>query len=331
MKITSLFKLSVALIALSSYANAVTIFDVATSSNTYPTTTAANFDGSSNDVYGTDDSGNGSGWGSGITGNFNGTSSAVNPGDQKESGSNKTTYFGPKFYAGLNRDAQRGAAGVIHQNGNGYRIRVNNIVQADIDTSAAAGGAGGTNGINFKAVFMFDATDADTIDYGFGATDTLVATLATPNVMGTESRAYSASYRAMVKADSGYYAGTLNTIDLSLLSGSNSTTHTMTENAASATWTLMDNFESSNNSLQSAAGHPNNLTVDGSTTVIGSQLTGISQVGFLLETTGAVNSGGYNHGVRAFSAEATAVPEPSSYALIAGMMTLASIMVRRRK
>ena len=255
MKIISLFKLSVALIVLSSYANAVTIFDFTADSNAYPTTTAALFnatDESGNltnpyNTYGTTDSGNGSAWGSGITDNFNGTSSAVNPGDQKESGSNKTTYFGPKFYAGLNRDAQRGAAGVIHQNGNGYRIRVNNIVQADIDTSAAAGGAGGTNGINFKAVFMFDAIDADTINYGFGATDTLVATVATPNVMGTESRAYSASYRAMVKADSGYYAGTLNTIDLSLLSGSNSTTHTMTENAASATWTLMDNFESSNN------------------------------------------------------------------------------------
>ena len=148
---------------------------------------------------------------------------------------------------------------------------------------------------------------------------------------GSVNRSSLATYRAMVRADGQYYAGTLNTIDLSLLSGSNSTTHTMTENAASATWTLMDNFESSNNSLQSAAGHPNNLTVDGSTTVIGSQLTGISQVGFLLETTGAVNSGGYNHGVRAFSAEATAVPEPSSYALIAGMLTLASIMVRRRK
>jgi hypothetical protein len=330
MKITSLFKLSVALIVLSSYANAVTIFSFAADTNTYPTTTAANFDNSSNDIYGTDDSGNGAGWGSGITTNFDGTVSG-SAGQQFTQGSNTTTYFGPTFYAGINRDAYKGAGGVIHSNGNGFRIRVNNISQSDINTSAAAGGAGGTNGINFKAVFMFDADDADTINYGFGSTDTLVARLAVPVNMGTENRAYSASYRAMVKADGEYYAGTLNTINLSALSGSNSQTFDLTEDGASATWTLMDDFEKSNNSLQSNASHPKNLTVDGSTTVIGSQLTGITQVGFLLDTTGAVNSGGYNFGVRQFSAEATAVPEPSSYALIAGMLTLASIIVRRRK
>ena len=331
MKITSLFKLSVALIVLSSYANAVTIFSFAADSNNYPTTTAAKFNDGIYDTYDTTDSGSGTGWGSGITTNFNGASSVINPGEQKTQGSNTTTYFGPTFYAGINRDAYKGAGGVIHSNGNGFRIRVNDIAQTDIDTSAAAGGAGGTNGINFKAVFMFDAANADTVNYGFGSTDTLVARLAVPVVMGTEDRAYSASYRAMVKADGEYYAGTLNTVDLSALSGSNSQTFDLTEDGASATWTLMDDFEKSNNSLQSNASHPKNLTVDGSTTVIGSQLTGITQVGFLLDTTGAVNSGGYNFGVRQFTAEATAVPEPSSYALIAGMLTLASMIVRRRK
>ena len=331
MKITSLFKLSVALIVLSSYANAVTIFSFAADSNNYPTTTAAKFNDGIYDTYDTTDSGSGTGWGSGITTNFNGASSVINPGEQKTQGSNTTTYFGPTFYAGINRDAYKGAGGVIHSNGNGFRIRVNDIAQTDIDTSAAAGGAGGTNGINFKAVFMFDAANADTVNYGFGSTDTLVARLAVPVVMGTEDRAYSASYRAMVKADGEYYAGTLNTIDLTALSGSNSQTFDLTEDGASATWTLMDDFEKSNNSLQSNASHPKNLTVDGSTTVIGSQLTSITQVGFLLDTTGAVNSGGYNFGVRQFTAEASAVPEPSSYALIAGMLTLASMIVRRRK
>ena len=184
---------------------------------------------------------------------------------------------------------------------------------------------------------MFDALDAGSNNYVFGDTDTLVATVATPNNMNVRSS--FASYRAMVKADGQYYAGSLNTIDVSLLTGSNSSTHTMTENAASATWTLMDNMESSNNTLQGftnaqgVATHPQNLSVDGTTTVIGSELTGITQVGFLLETSSPVQTGGYNYGVRQFSAEATvaAVPEPSSYALIAGMFALTSIMLRRRQ
>jgi hypothetical protein len=315
-----LLKISAALIALSSYANAVNIFDFSAVTNTYPTATEEN--------------GNGSGWGSGITTNFNGASSVINTGQvQTSSGNNPqtTTYNGPTFYAGLNRDGFQGSAGVIHNNGNGYRIRVNNVSQAVHDSN------GGD--VNFKAVFMFDALDAGTTNYGFGASDTLVAQVATPNNMGAgnpsnstevKNRSSLATYRPMVKADGEYYAGSLFTVDLSQLSGTNSATHAFTENAASATWTLMDNMESSNNQLQSNANHPQNLTVDGSTTVIGSELTGITQVGFLLETSSTVQNGGYNFGVRQFSAEASPVPEPSSYALIAGMFALASIMVRRR-
>ena len=312
-----LLKLSAALISLSSFANAVNIFDFTAVTNTYPTTTDEEF-------------GNGSGWGSGVTQNFNGASSVVNTGDVNTSTGNNpqtTTYNGPTFYAGVTRDQYQGAAGVIHNNGNGFRIRVNNVSQTVFDNNGGA--------VNFKAVFMFDALDAGSNNYVFGETDTLVATVATPNNMNVRSS--FASYRAMVKADGQYYAGGLNTIDLSVLTGANSSTHVMTENAASATWTLMDNMESSNNQLQgntNAQGvvtGPDNLSVDGSTTVIGSELTGITQVGFLLETSSPVQTGGYNYGVRAFSAEASvAVPEPSSYALIAGMLALASIMVRRR-
>jgi hypothetical protein len=264
----------------------------------------------------------GDGSGMTVTDNFNGDSSVVNTGDQGIVTNNsvdpptithRTTYFGPKYYAGVNRQSWNTSGTVSHSNGNGYRIRSNNV-----NASVIANNGGP---VNTKAIFMFDADTSSLSganDYLiFNDTDTLTAKLSVPGSLGpnwtgnngTASRVSLATYRAMVKAKgpndvtAQYYVGTLYTVDLAALPNS-STVFNMSETGASATWTLMPNIEvDSGNALGET-----NLTVDTSesaTTVPGKFLTNITQVGFLLETDTNENTGGYNFGVREFIANAS--------------------------
>ena len=333
MNITSILKLATAFVAFSISAHAAEVFRVTTVTTTYPVTTPANFAGGEYDIYGTTDAGNGSGVT--VTDNFNGASSAVNTGDQITTGANSTTYFGPKFYAGVNRSVYQTQGGVMHSNGNGYRIRSNNIsaaligtaqvgVEGDPDYAAATGNGG--EPINTKVIFMFDADTSSLSGAGdnliFGDSDTLTAKLSVPGTLGpnwtdsSPSRASLATYRAVVKAKGPndlteqYYAGTLYSVDLANTPGT-STLYNMSETGADATWTLMPNIEDDSTGGQVFG--DTNLTVDTSesaTTISGKFLTNITQVGFLLETDTNENTGGYNYGVREFIANASPASEP---------------------
>jgi len=308
MKTTSILRLTAASVAFSISAHAAEVFSVSSIAANYPTTSAANFLDGQYDTFvpRTTDSGNGSGWGGGIQTNFDGTT-AITPGDQNTAGSNTTTYFGPKVYVGLNRDVQQLTAGVIHAYGNGYRIRCNNIGAGLIDSEGV--------GPSAQAVFMFDANGAtDGADnLIFSGADTLTAKLALSADMGPNNagKATAASYRAMVKANGEYYAGTIYNVDLAgELTATNTTELAMSETGATATWTLMPNMAvaAGNNGIGGQ-----NLTVDTSesaTTVPGKFLTNITQVGFLIAATAAENAGGFNYGVREFIAQATPASAP---------------------
>ena len=203
MNITSLLKLATAFVAFSISAHAVEVFSVTTSTTTYPVTPAADFnavDGDGNltnpyNIYGTTDIGNGSGFV--VIDNFNGDNSVFNTGDQMETGANTTTYYGPKFYSGVNRSVYQTQGGVMHSNGNGYRVRSNNIsaaligtpqvgVEGDPDYVAATGNGG--EPINTKAIFMFDADTSSLSgpddNLIFGDSDTLTAKLSVPGTLG---------------------------------------------------------------------------------------------------------------------------------------------------
>ena len=284
MNYISILRLSIAFVAISIFAHAqsVEIFSVETLPD-YPT--------------------DGLAWGSGIRNNFNGEFSVVHEGDLSPPPSDTTTYSGPTFYAGLNRDSYKGHAGVTSLYANGYRIRVNSISPGDP-------GSPDGSGHNFKAVFMFDAESigpSEEDGFLFSESDTLAATIVVPNVM--HIAASLATYRPMLKADGEYYAGPLFSIDLDGYSDGPFVTNIEIVNAgATALWTLMPQMESSNNSLQSSPGHPRNLTVDTSenaTTLTGFTLRNITQVGFLLETTAEPVEEAYQFGVRRFNAFAT--------------------------
>ena len=318
MKYTSLLRLATALVVSSISAHAVEVFSVTTQTTVYPVSTAADFNGSANDIYGNPEPDEGNGSGVTVINNFNGANSAVNTGDQITTGANKTTYFGPKFYAGVNRSVYQTSGGVMHSNGNGYRIRSNNV-------SAALIADNGGEPINTKVIFMFDADTSSLSGEGdsliFGDTDTLTAKLSVPGTLGpnwtgtSPSRVSLATYRAMVKADGQYYAGTLYSVDLAN-TPSSSTLYNMSETGADATWTLMPNIEDDSTAGQVFG--DTNLTVDTSesaTTISGKFLTNITQVGFLLETDTNENTGGYNFGVREFIANASpaSAPNPIEY------------------
>ena len=403
MKYIPLLRLATAfvVITVSSHANIISeeIIGVKTTGSSYPTANAANFNGGAYDVLrdttnNPDDIGDGS-WGSGITRNFNpnNANTVVEFGEQRDNGNSNnpklTTYFGPQFYAGINRDGYDATAGVIYANANGYRIRFNSISETDIGTAAvAAQGVEGTDGyvpaqaatgnggndINAKAIFVFDAgaqvgvpatgnpgdtgyVAEDTPNYlpaitlaqgdswEFRERDTLFAQLAVPanmgnNGTGQQNRASLATYRPVVKANGEYYAGTLHTVDLNSFAtdggGNSARVFNITVYPASSNWTKMVDIVSTNNQLQNTTSHPQNLTVDvsltdenavgdttslpgitklstvGAETVSGSTLTNIEQVGFLLEASGRLHTGGINYGVREFRANATRVSAPKA-------------------
>jgi hypothetical protein len=306
-------KLATAFVAFSISAHAAEVFYVKTLTTTYPVTPAEDFnavDGDGNltnsyNIYGTTDAGNGSGVA--VVSNFNGSSSAINPGDQITNGSNTTTYFGPKFYVGINREhAWKGKGGVCHSNGNGYRITTSAVNATDIADNDG-------NPINTRALFMFDA-DTSSLTGGaddnliFNDTDTLTAKLSVPGTFN--ARASGGTYRPIVKADGQYYAGTLWVVPAD--HPDSSTVYTIEETCADTNWILMPDLETETNAI----GGETNLIVDTSvsaTTVPGKYLTNITQVGFLLETDTVASTGGYNYGVREFTANASSVfaPHPS--------------------
>ncbi|MEC8333464.1 MAG: hypothetical protein VXZ83_04995 [Verrucomicrobiota bacterium] len=321
MKITPVLKLATAFVAFTISAHSEVVFSFAAIDDDYPTAkSSAEFNAVDDDgnrtypypTYGNTDAGNGAGWGGAVVTNFDGTTPVANPGDQRESGIHTTTWMGPSFYAGINRDTVDFQAGAIHSHGNGFRIRVNDVGAGSID----AEGVGPTA----KAVFMFDADTSilsgDGDNLIFGDSDTITAKVAVPAVMGPDNadRASAASYRAMVKANGEYYAGSLQTIDLSTVPASSTLTVDMSESCANTTWTLMPNMDGSDyDSIATNPAHPQNLTVDTSesaTTVPGKFLTNITQVGFYLETTSKEQLGGYNYGVREFAAQATPASAP---------------------
>ena len=206
-------------------------------------------------------------------------------------------------------------------------------------TGVAASGALGdpdyvaANTPNYVAPLTLAAGES----WEFRRNNNIYARLAVPAFMGSagngdQNIASLANYRPIVKANGEYYAGTLHTVDLGSFAtdgnGNGTRIFDLTVDASRTIWTKMENIVSPSRAFHSASDGPTNLIVDvsgsvsavddttstpgitksfttGATTVAGSDLTNIEQVGFLLETSSRQQSRGYNYGVREFRANAT--------------------------
>ena len=185
-------------------------------------------------------------------------------------------------------------------------------VAATAEVTMNAGGTAVESLTNLTAGTGY--TSAPTATFAGGGVSvqpTTTIALGAATTTGANGRASLATYRPMIKAGGEYYVGPLFTADLTAIetAGVVSAVYNISQEVGGDTiWTLMPNMERTNNSLQTHESHPQNLTIitDGTeTTVLGSAVENITQVGFLLETSSSVNTGGFNYGVRAFSANAT--------------------------
>ncbi len=390
MKYTPLLRLATAFVAfsISAHANWLSeeVFSVKTVSTIYPVMDADDFNDSAYDLNPSADPdiGDGSGWNSGWTHNFDPSSKFVDFGDQKGNNANTklTTYVGPKVYMGITRDGSPASLGIHNAYGNAYRIRMSVVDADDIGTAAQAqvglpgdsnyqaaqdATGNGGNDILARGLFMFDVgaqtgvaasgapgdpdyvaatpnyvaplTLATDDSWEFRRNNNIYAQLAVPAFMGpagngAQNVASLANYRPIVKANGEYYAGTLHTVDLGSFAtdgnGNSTRIFDLTVDASRTIWTKMENIVSSSKVFHNQSNGPTNLIVDvsgsvsavddttstpgitksfttGATTVAGSDLTNIEQVGFLLETSSRQQSRGYNYGVREFRANATRV------------------------
>ena len=179
MNMSLVLKLATAfvVIAVSSHANRLSedIFSVTSVSTIYPVMDADDFNDSAYDLNPSADPdiGDGSGWNSGWTDNFDPSSKFVDFGDQKGNNANTklTTYVGPKVYMGITRDGSPASLGIHNAYGNAYRIRMSVVDADDIGTAAQAqvglpgdpnyqaaqdATGNGGNDILARGLFMFD-------------------------------------------------------------------------------------------------------------------------------------------------------------------------------
>jgi hypothetical protein len=202
------------------------------------------------------------------------------------------SYSGPDLYGGVSRNIFKGAGGVANAGSSGWRARVNATVPFDEATANT-----GAIELSILHVFRTGVNGVPTVVQFTEGNDLLDAS----NIFTSDMARVASATISFVIRDGGmwYISESSSNLQTGGLEGNTSSLYSA--NALSVTWYAYDPLTD----VSTAA-----TKGEVATPVLAS----IDFVGFLLETTSIEEQGGYNYGVRIFTAEGVPSDARSSWA-----------------
>lgn len=202
------------------------------------------------------------------------------------------SYSGPDLYGGVSRNIFKGAGGVSNRGGSGWRARVNGTVPYDEGTTNS-----GALELSILHVFKTELDGAPAVIQFAEGNDLLDAS---DMFTGDMARVAAATISFVIRDGGVWYISEASpNMQTGGLEGNTLSMHSA--NALTVNWYNYDPLtDVSSEATKGVIATP--------------ALNGVDFVGFLLETTSIETQGGYNYGVRVFTASGVAADQERSWA-----------------